>query len=113
MPLLSSTAYAPLSHAVHHWLRGTPDDVVAEVTGRLGERLLVIEDLQWADGQSIEVLGRLIGRSRLALTARDRSSLPDVPGLVVVDIDPLSEIAASSLVHKLHPQLEVHVAASW
>ncbi len=106
LPLLSTTAYAPLSHAVHHWLRGTPDDIVAEVTGRLGERLLVIEDLQWADDQTIAVVARLVGRSRLVLTARDRSALPDVPALTIIEIEPLSDQAAASVMRKLHPQLD-------
>ena len=106
LPSLATIAYAPLSHALQHWLTGSPDDVVAEVVPHLGLRLLVLEDVQWADPQTIEVLSGLVGRVRIVLSCRDRSSLPVVPGLAVFEIQPLSPRAAQALARRLHPELD-------
>lgn len=97
-----------MSHALQLWLTGTADDVVSEVVPHLGRRLLVLEDVQWADPQTVEVVSRLVGRARMVITCRDRSSLPAVPGLAVFEIQPLRPRAAQALVRRLHPELDEH-----
>ncbi len=108
LPPLATIAYAPLSHALQHWLTGTPDDVVSEIVPQLGLRLLVLEDVQWADPQTVEVVSRLVERARIVITCRDRSSLPVIPGLAVFEIQPLSTRAARALARRLHPELDEH-----
>lgn len=106
LPSLNTTAYAPLCHALQNWLKGNPEDVVSEVVPQLGGRLLVLEDVQWADPQTLEVVTRLVGRARMVITCRDRSSVPAAPDLSMFEIEPLRPRAAHALVRRLHPELD-------
>ena len=89
-------------------MTGTADDVVSEVVPHLGLRLLVLEDVQWEDPQTVEVVSRLVGRARMVITCRDRSSLPVVPGLAVFEVQPSRPCAAHALACRLHPELDEH-----
>jgi class 3 adenylate cyclase/tetratricopeptide (TPR) repeat protein len=86
------------------------DDIIEAVvallsTGASGRaRLVAVEDVQWADAATLEVLDRLAGRAGnmpllVVATARpDAGRLPEGPGVRVVALGPLSAGAALDLV---------------
>ena len=107
LSLLSDLPYHPLAHAVGQDLEGSPADVAADVAGALGDRPLVIEDAHWADDATLDVLDLLAGRVPLIVTSRHRLRLENAPGVVTVDVPPLSTAQADSLARRLHPTLQV------
>lgn len=89
--------------------------------------LLVVEDLHWADRESLEVLGRVVGRirhERLAMVMTTRSVTDgheglsqligalDGSGAVIVDLPPLVDSDARRLIETVAPAVsEEQVAA--
>ncbi len=69
-----------------------------------GNCLLVVEDIQWADADVLQLVSRLVADTpraplRVALTARPRTNLP--AGVAVVELLPIPVEAARGLVQQL------------
>ena len=70
---LETLAWTPLlalRRAIGEGLRGDATAVAIEVERRLGTQLLFIDDLQWADDATRQVLALLAGRIALVMTIR-------------------------------------------
>jgi DNA-binding CsgD family transcriptional regulator/tetratricopeptide (TPR) repeat protein len=59
----------------------------------VGNDVLVLEDLHWADSRTLEVVEQLADAGGLAVIATARDELPAVRGADVVQLSPLSDIA--------------------
>ena len=81
---LRETPYLALGRAVGASLAGDPASVAGRVETLVGPDVLFIDDVQWADGQTLAVLELLVGRI-LVLTA-------------IRSLDPGAEAAAERLV---------------
>jgi DNA-binding CsgD family transcriptional regulator len=106
LPSLSGIAYGPICQALQHWMTGSPDDVAAEIGPHLDERILVLEDIQWADAETLELLPRLVGRVKFVATTRDENPLAGHPGVTTIEIAALGPHAAHALARRLHPELD-------
>ena len=80
---LRETPYLALGRAVGTSLAGDPASVAARVEALVGPDVLFVDDVQWADGQTMAVLELLVGRI-LVLTA-------------IRSLDPGAEVAANRL----------------
>jgi len=80
---LRETPYLALGRALGTSLAGDPASVAARVETLVGPDVLFIDDVQWADGQTLSVLELLVGRI-LVLTA-------------IRSLDPGAEAAATRL----------------
>jgi DNA-binding CsgD family transcriptional regulator len=98
--------YLPLARALgQRRLSGDPATVAARVRdGLRGDRVLVLEDLQWADPATLEVVS-LLGAAPIVVSVRTADSAGDevVPmllewGFATVSIDPLDAEAAEAVV---------------
>ncbi|GAA4902650.1 regulatory LuxR family protein [Actinomycetospora succinea] len=81
-----------------------------EAAGDAGPLLVVVDDLQWADTPSVEVLlfvARRLRSARVALVLATRDRSRTVPGAVVVDLDGLgaeeSRLLLGPLAERLPP----------
>jgi len=63
--------YLPLSRALDRPVSGEPAHVAGAVERFVGPDLLVIDDLQWSDRQTLDALALLAGRVGLAVTIRE------------------------------------------
>ncbi|MBC2931748.1 LuxR family transcriptional regulator [Nocardioides sp. zg-1228] len=84
---------------------GDPDYVATAIEAAMGSSVLVVEDAQWADPATLEVLEQLVGRVRLVVTARrgDPAAAQvvtrlDKAGAARLDLEPLGRDAARALV---------------
>lgn len=88
-----------------------PDAVAAAVLAQASSPLL-LDDVQWCDDASLDVMGRLIGRTGIVATVRtgeERSDLVlevlDLVGAARVDLGGLPPESAAALAVALHPGL--------
>jgi DNA-binding NarL/FixJ family response regulator len=79
---------------------------------RQGSTPLLIDDLQWADDASLEVLAALAGRIPMVVTIRQPADRSDAASAMVellgggrVDLEPLGPDPASTLVRTAYPTL--------
>ena len=102
---LQDRRHRPLEQALRCSLVGAADSVVVEVASRLGDRVLVVEDLHWADDATLEVLTGLTGLVPILATTRESDPFDERARRFTVS--PLSRRSARSLVRQLHPGLDV------
>jgi DNA-binding CsgD family transcriptional regulator len=83
--------------------------VAAEVHAHLEGDVLVLDDLQWADADTVEILPALAARAPIVVTLRPGGDTArrvvkhlDAAG-IVIDLGPLSPDAANALAHRLLP----------
>jgi hypothetical protein len=106
-------AYAPLMRALHRPMpRGDRLAVAGYVASRVGDGLLVLDDLQWCDQDTLSLLPMLVPRVTLLLAYRERdfatetvAQLCDSLGPMHISLARLPESAAAELVRQLHPEL--------
>jgi len=106
-------AYAPLMRALHRPMpRGDRLAVAGYVANRVGDGLLVLDDLQWCDQDTLSLLPMLAPRVTLLLAYRERDCATEaVAGLcdsldaTHVSLARLPDTTAAELVRQLHPEL--------
>ncbi|MDQ1642556.1 MAG: hypothetical protein QOJ90_1907 [Actinomycetota bacterium] len=109
---LSWMEMLPLTRALDRPLSGDATAVAAEVEETVGSGVLLVDDVQWADAGTHEVLVLLAGRVRLLTSARlgdpgtelvlDRLG---AAGFELIDVPPLGAEASASLAHHVRPDL--------
>ncbi len=104
--------YLALGRAVGSPFSGDPARVAAEIERRVGPDTLIIDDLQWVDPASMEVVGSLAGRIRLLTTIRTGDPRTEVAlalarriGMDVVEIGGLAPADARTIVTRVRPDL--------
>ena len=104
--------YFALERAVGSRLRGDPAWVAAAVERAVGPDVLFVDDVQWSDRGTLEVLPRLVGR--VAFVVAVRRGAPGSAavlealapsGFEVVEIGPLDSADATRLALRLRPDL--------
>ena len=109
---LSWLPFLPFRRLLGHQPVGDSAYVAAEVERAVGRTLLFVDDLHWADGDSLEVVSLLA--ERVALVAAVRRGDPGAPqavealgaaGFELLPIDPLADQDAAELVAQLRPGL--------
>ncbi|MGE2719255.1 adenylate/guanylate cyclase domain-containing protein [Mycolicibacterium celeriflavum] len=74
---------------------------------REGPELIVVEDMQWFDEDTVElvrsVLAEDIGGLLVIMLSREEASLPNCPGAQVFELKPLTGDEADELILALHP----------
>lgn len=101
---LTAMPYRPLAHAFGSTFADAPDAVATEVAARLDGRLLVIEDLHWADESTLRVAAQLADRTAVLVTSRSATVIPR-PTYDTIDVPPLDPDSADALVADAHPEL--------
>ncbi|MDQ1625624.1 MAG: hypothetical protein QOJ49_1122, partial [Actinomycetota bacterium] len=109
---LSWMEMLPLTRALNRPLSGDATAVAAEVEEAVGPGVLLVDDVQWADAGTAEVLVLLAGRVRLLTSARlgDPGTEPvlarlSAAGFELLDVQPLGAEDAASLAHQVRPDL--------
>jgi len=109
---LAWMSYVPLRRAFGVEPRGDAAEVADEVAERVGEGLLVIDDLQWVDVATRQVLELLTGRVQLLLAVRSDDpgaqaalALCDLLGAMRVEPEPLTREDALALVRTVRADL--------
>jgi DNA-binding CsgD family transcriptional regulator len=109
---LSWLAYLPLRRAFGVEPYGDATAVADDVAARVGDGLLVIDDLQWVDAPTRQVLELLGGRVRLLLAVRSDDpgankalELCDLLGAARVEPEPLERDDALALVRAVRTDL--------
>jgi class 3 adenylate cyclase/tetratricopeptide (TPR) repeat protein len=89
-------------------------EAVADRLRRLAERrrvLLILDDWQWADSASLQLLGRLrAGGTALGILLLSREAAPGELPIVtdhLIDLQPVDEPASTALVERLRPELDM------
>jgi DNA-binding CsgD family transcriptional regulator len=109
---LSWLSYLPLRRAFGHDFEGDAAFVGATVEAELGDAVLFVDDLQWADAQTASLLLLLVGRIPLVVAVRRGD--PGTPaaleataaaGTELLPLGPLPEAEAAELARALHPEL--------
>ena len=111
---LATLAWSPL--LVFRRLLGADPPELAEAVAAAvlhdGSSPLLLDDLQWADDASLEVVAQLMGRVPMVMTVRtgsDRSDLViealTLVGAERIDLPALDEDLAARLADELHPDL--------
>jgi DNA-binding CsgD family transcriptional regulator len=109
---LSWLPYLPLRRAFGHEFEGDAAYVGTTVEAELGDALLFVDDLQWADTQTMSLLPLLAGR--VPLVAALRRGDPGTAGgleavtaarLEMLPLEPLAFEDAATLARSLHPEL--------
>ncbi|MGZ4354460.1 MAG: hypothetical protein ACXVZ4_13035, partial [Gaiellaceae bacterium] len=110
---LSWVPYVPLWLALGQKLPSGDDAHVAdEVARRVGDGLLVVDDLQWADGGTRRVVELLAGRVRLLTAVRsdeaeaaEAVAVCERAGMRIVRLEPLDADASLALIETLRDDL--------
>ena len=91
---------------------GDPEDVAARVFGLLADRVLVLDDLHWADESTLAVTELLVGRAPVLAAVRRGAPEAarvlgrlDAAGARVLEVEPLDDEAAARLVRGTAAQL--------
>jgi len=101
--------YLPLARAIDRPLAGSIPEVVAVVADRVGSGVLVIDDLQWADPDTLDVLPALA--TRIPVLGCLRSDDPEADRIraaveqwaEVVPVEPLDPATAARVVERVNP----------
>lgn len=117
---LETLAWTPLlalRRAVGDGLRGDATAVAIEVERRLGPQLLFIDDLQWTDDATRQVLALLAGRIALAMTIRTTDAaaaevqeVADTVRAEVVELVGVDPGAAVAIVRRARPSIDAAAA---
>lgn len=98
---------------------GDPEHVAEQVERVLADDVLHVDDVQWADQGTRQVLGLIAGRCRLVTTIRrgDANAVAALEhltsaGLARLDLEPLAPTDAAQLVRRLRPRLIASEVAS-
>jgi class 3 adenylate cyclase/tetratricopeptide (TPR) repeat protein len=87
-----------INNAIHDYL-------IAATEG--GPALVLVEDMQWFDPSTIDVVTSLLrtglGRLLVVMTSRERDPLPDASLAVVFELKPLSDDETAEFVTELYP----------
>lgn len=110
---LSWIEHLPLERALGRPVEGADAAAVAmDVVGTVTGGLLVLDDLQWADSSTAQVVPLLVGRVPLLVSVRTGDPGTDVAlawlseaGFARVDLGPLDSDAATTLVRTQRPDL--------
>jgi DNA-binding NarL/FixJ family response regulator len=113
---LETLAWTPLlalRRAVGDGLRGDATAVAIEVERRLGPQLLFIDDLQWTDDATRQVLALLAGRIALVMTIRTTDAaaaevheVADVVRAEIVELVGVNHEAAVAIVRRARPTID-------
>jgi DNA-binding CsgD family transcriptional regulator/tetratricopeptide (TPR) repeat protein len=110
---LLETPYLALRRALHVAFEGDPAEVAARVEALVGPDALFLDDLQWIDAASRDVLDLLA--ARLLVVTAIRADDPNASGaleavrrlgLEVMTLEPLDAVAAAAIVRDRRPDLE-------
>ncbi len=121
-PVFHGGALATLSWIEHLSLRraigrelvgADPEAFALDVVTTVGDGVLALEDLQWADPQTLEVVALVAGRVPVLSTVRTGDQHTDAAlaaltaaGFIEIDVEPLDRAAARELIHAVRPQLD-------
>jgi DNA-binding CsgD family transcriptional regulator/tetratricopeptide (TPR) repeat protein len=98
--------FLPLMRAVGLTLDGDVDSVASAVVVALRGRVLFVDDLQWADGPTLDVLGLMVRTVQVVVTCRPGGdAAPWVDRLERLEIGALPAGASRRLACRLHPEL--------
>ena len=109
---LRAVPYAPIRAAVPHLAPTARPREVARLLAaevRAGGGVLVVDDVQWCDRDTIEVLGELALQQPIVVAARtDAGDADELVALLadvgeVIDLEPLDDAGAAALVRRLRP----------
>jgi DNA-binding NarL/FixJ family response regulator len=113
---LETLAWTPLlalRRAVGDGLRGDATAAAIEVERRLGPQLLFIDDLQWTDDATRQVLALLAGRIALVVTIRTTdAAAAEVQDVVdtlraeIVELTGVDPSAAIAIAHRARPSID-------
>jgi DNA-binding NarL/FixJ family response regulator len=101
--------YLPLANACGRDLSGPPADVVAEVASLLDGELLILEDLHWADADTLDALPELASHVPIIASIRngEESTAKAIAAVrdfaTIVEVEPLTPAAAYALAYKAAP----------
>jgi hypothetical protein len=117
---LSWMAYLPLEAALPEPLpRGDDASIAGAVAGAVGGGVLIVDDLQWADGDTLRILTLLAGKVRLAGAVRtdDPAAKQAIEALVgagfaTLELPPLTTDEAESLLAARQSELRRHEVRS-
>jgi DNA-binding CsgD family transcriptional regulator len=87
--------------------------LVEAVRARVGAGLLLLDDLQWADPATLDVLPDIAAHCRVAAALRTpyALTLPDLTGAIWLDLPPLTDREATELARRAAPSLTSAAAA--
>lgn len=103
-PAAPTRPFQALGDALDAVLAGGVEQVAIDVAVLLGDRVLVVEDVERADPRTWQVLAALAGRVSLLLTSTQPP--PGSPrSLTVLAVEPLSRRAAEGLLRRIRPGL--------
>jgi DNA-binding CsgD family transcriptional regulator len=119
---LSWSAYLPLRRALGAPATGTwdgdPEFVAARVEERLGDGILVLDDLHWADAATMAVVPLLAGRVPILAAVRRGDPGADAAitvlseaGFATLELAPLDEATGAELARSLRSDLGAREAA--
>lgn len=102
---LSWRSYLPLERAMHRTLTGEPSAVAADVEAIVGPDILVVDDLHWADGDTLAVVEALADRVAVVGAVRTGDPAADrvlerlrAVGVVRVDLGGLRPAESTAIV---------------
>ena len=110
---LSWMQYLPLHRALRrHVVEGDPTAVAKDVEAAVGSGVMLIDDAQWADRSTLEVLTVLAGRIGALAGVRRGDPGADLAldrmraaGFVEIALNPLDATSAEAVVRELRPDL--------
>lgn len=111
LPTLSHISYLPLKRAVGLDLAGDGTAIAAKMAAIVGAGVLVIEDLHWADEETLAALPVLARRMRMLVTTRDAGGSGSVGAALeasdcaIVELPPLDPDDARRLATGLNGSL--------
>ncbi len=110
---LSWRPYLPLELAVGAVLAGDPSSVASVVEAVVGPDVLFIDDLQWADEQSLAALSLLIGRILVIGAVRsgdagaaEAAAAFSASGGTLLSVEPLPAAASREIVRAIRPTID-------
>lgn len=111
--LLGFVPYLSVVRAVGPLAEADPASTAREVVRRVGNGILVLDDLHWADEATLGLLPRLAGMLRVAAAVRSTDDAADrvlkqlmALGFARLEIPPLSDEASVALVSEHSPHLD-------